>query len=105
MTAKRSQFSDFLHTPTFEETAGSDEWRDRSNCKGEDTNKFFPGVGQVLPASVKKICANCSVSKECLTWALTHRELGFWAGTSDQDRRRGALRLKLRTVAGLESDK
>lgn len=34
----------------------------------------------------RNICRRCPAIRECLTWALTHREHGLWAGTTEDQR-------------------
>lgn len=86
---------EFLKTPTFEETFESVGWRDKATCRTADPKLFFPQTGQGVSSTVKAMCAACKVNTECLAWALSHREVGIWAGTSDSDRRRGSTRRRL----------
>lgn len=34
----------------------------------------------------REICRRCPVIRDCLTWALTHKEHGIWAGTTPEQR-------------------
>ena len=57
-------------------------------CKGEDTETFFPSLGQAT-APPKMLCGTCPVKIECLTLALERSEFwGVWGGASERQRRR-----------------
>lgn len=83
------------------------DWRDRSACRDEDPDLFFP-VGktglQVLRQieEAKAACRRCDVREECLAWAITSgQEHGVWGGTSEDERRsigRRAARARLVTA-------
>lgn len=40
----------------------------------------------------RNICRRCPVLRDCLEWALTHKETGLWAGTTDEQRKALAKR-------------
>ena len=67
------------------------EWRDRANCKG-DTKLFFakkaerPQARARREAKAQRLCDECDVQVECRDFARGHREYGFWAGESEEDR-------------------
>ncbi len=67
-------------------------WRNRSACLDEDPELFFP-VGTTGPAldqthRAKAVCGSCSVSSECLEWALdTNQDAGVWGGLNEDERR------------------
>lgn len=69
------------------------EWRELSACRDSDPNLFFP-TGSTGPAvdQIEKavaICSACSVTEECLQYALeTNQEAGVWGGYAEDDRRR-----------------
>lgn len=77
-------------------TAGQDgnaiDWRQRSACREEDPEIFFP-VGSDGPAllqisEAKAICHRCPVASTCLSWALeTGQDAGVWGGMSEDERR------------------
>ena len=50
---------------------------------------FYPEKGGGGPRAAKKICARCPVRAECLTDALTRRDLGYGVlgGTTPRERR------------------
>ncbi len=73
-------------------------WRQRSACRDEDPELFFP-VGTTGPAlrqleEAKAVCRRCLVIRECLNWALeTGQDAGVWGGLDEDERR--ALRRQL----------
>ena len=62
-------------------------WRDDALCAETDPEAFFPEKGGSTRAA-KRVCSACTVSAECLEYALTHDErFGIWGGTSEHERR------------------
>ena len=62
-------------------------WRQHANCRGADTNIFFPETG----GSNKKAlayCNNCPVTTQCLEFAINATNpviaWGIWAGHSEK---------------------
>lgn len=78
------------------------DWRHHALCRDEDPELFFP-IGNTGPAvrqvdRAKAICSRCSVTQECLTWALENgQDAGIWGGLSEDERR--ALRRRQRARA------
>lgn len=68
------------------------DWRNRSLCRGEDPELFFP-VGTIGPALVqaeeaKAVCRRCDVTESCLQWAMeTGQTAGIWGGLDEEERR------------------
>lgn len=78
---------------------GTPEWMADAACRGidprlmvpreptrgrpEDKNRYQRDVNQA-----RVVCAGCPVIKPCLDWAIRHREVGVWGGTTEQERRR-----------------
>jgi WhiB family redox-sensing transcriptional regulator len=63
-------------------------WQSRSLCAQTDPESFFPEKGGST-REAKKICLNCEVKAECLTYALANDErFGIWGGLSERERRR-----------------
>ena len=66
------------------------DWRHRALCRDEDPELFFP-IGTTGPAAqqvdeAKAVCRRCSVTAECLAWALeTGQDAGVWGGLSDRE--------------------
>ena len=58
-------------------------------CREVDSGDlFFPEKGD-SPRAAKRICANCEVRDECLTWAINHNEAwGIWGGLTALERRK-----------------
>jgi hypothetical protein len=70
------------------------DWQQFANCRGLDTNLFFPTNGKESAESraiIKPICEACMVFDQCFAYAVKFPEKalqGFWANTSEGDRRR-----------------
>jgi len=74
------------------------EWMDRARCKGQ-TDKMFPKGHKDISyiQEAREMCANCTVRKKCLEYALEFPAAdmhGVWAGltsrqlAAEQKRRR-----------------
>ena len=79
------------------------DWRDKAACLTVDPELFFP-VGNTGPAvdqieKAKAVCGRCTVSEQCLQYALeTNQDYGVWGGLSE-DERRALKRRNARTRA------
>jgi WhiB family redox-sensing transcriptional regulator len=68
------------------------DWRDSAACLKVDPELFFP-VGNTGPAvdqieKAKAVCARCTVTEQCLQYALeTSQDSGVWGGLSEDERR------------------
>jgi len=79
------------------------DWRHHALCRDEDPELFFP-IGTSGPAllqveQAKAVCQRCSVTSDCLQWALdSGQDAGVWGGMSEDERRlmkrRGGLRVR-----------
>lgn len=61
----------------------------QANCLGVDPELFFPN-GAIAPQTEKtlrRICMSCNVFWECYDYALNVKVDGFWAGTTDNQRK------------------
>lgn len=72
--------------------AADDEWRDHALCRDTDPDLFFPvgTTGQALVQidHAKRVCSECTVTQECLDFALaTNQDSGVWGGLSEEERR------------------
>jgi WhiB family redox-sensing transcriptional regulator len=72
--------------------AAEDDWRDHALCRDTDPELFFPigTTGQALVSidHAKTVCAQCTVTAECLDFALnTNQDSGIWGGLSEEERR------------------
>lgn len=66
-------------------------------CRSVKLDDFFPAdrvEEAVMRAKAQVLCGGCQFRNECLEWALTNREIGIWAGTTDQDRKLILRRLR-----------
>ena len=72
-----------------------DSWQHRGACRGPQSMVFFPPPQferKVDRAErerrAKAICADCSVRRECLDYALSIREPhGIWGGLNEAERK------------------
>lgn len=87
--------SDYRHLfELFYQDPDEDRWRPLANCKGHDTEMFFPGRAGSDSRKVKRamaICSECVVQKECADYALKWDERrlpGIWGGMTGRDRLR-----------------
>jgi WhiB family redox-sensing transcriptional regulator len=69
------------------------EWRGAGACLSADPDLFFPvAVGAAAGRDVPRallICDGCSVKRQCLDFAIKHREeSGIWGGTTPDQRLR-----------------
>lgn len=64
-------------------------WRDDGHCDSSIGDSFFPDdeSGQYRNIrAIQKICGGCPVKEQCYEWALNHNVVGFWGGTTENDR-------------------
>ena len=79
------------HPSGTESTNTDPNWRDQANCKG-NTALFFakkaerPQARARREAKAQRLCDACEVRQACQSFARDHREYGFWAGESEEDR-------------------
>jgi hypothetical protein len=69
-------------------------------CAAEDPEVFFPNSRDSywkIPRALAA-CEACALRRECLAYALTHRVLGVWGGTTHSARER------LRDEHGIEAE-
>ena len=68
------------------------DWRDKAVCRDMTPELFFP-VGSTGPALdqievARSICTQCTVTRECLEFAIaTNQESGVWGGLTEEERR------------------
>lgn len=76
-------------------TSPPTDWQEYARCGAVDASAFFPpphyeskAERLAREAEAKAICAQCTVRRECLDWALTVGEtFGVWGGHSEAERR------------------
>ncbi len=66
-------------------------WTEHANCKGQVELFFSPAGEQPRQRARREVkaaqlCLGCPVLEECRSWAREHRESGFWAGETEEDR-------------------
>lgn len=68
------------------------DWRGDAACATNEPELFFP-IGTTGPAieqseSAKRVCATCSVTEQCLEYAITtNQDAGVWGGLTEDERR------------------
>lgn len=68
------------------------DWHKDVACRDADPELFFPigttGAALRQEEEAKRICRNCPVQIQCMTWALeTGVTDGVWGGTTPDERR------------------
>lgn len=62
-------------------------WRDHAICTDIPVGEFIPDDPRTPPtARIVERCAKCPVKDECLMEAIANKELGYWGGTTYQER-------------------
>ena len=63
-------------------------WRALGSCAGTDPNLWF-SVGATEHRQAKRICRDCPVRRECLSYAMEAPvDHGIWGGMTERERRR-----------------
>jgi len=70
-------------------------WQNQANCRGMDTKLFFPTQGESIHSSLVEACESCPVREQCLNHALHWEHYGYWAGTTEKERKRLRKTLKI----------
>jgi WhiB family redox-sensing transcriptional regulator len=75
------------------------DWMESALCLQVDPDLFFPSPGENdRVRAAKRVCRNCPVASECLSWAVASPELtGILGGTTERDRQ--AIRRQQRQAA------
>lgn len=60
--------------------------QDRGACKNDDPTLYDNDFDYYDPPSGVK-CPRCPIMKECLEYALLHKEYGVWGNTTERQRR------------------
>lgn len=67
------------------------EWRLSAACRDFPLPNYehlwFYDVGNARNKQAAAICAACPVQTECLDFAIDNNERGYWAGTTEDERR------------------
>lgn len=65
----------------------SPAWMKFANCLNTDADVFYPELGCSV-SDAKRVCGRCSVTEDCLDFALVNDErFGVWGGLSERQRR------------------
>lgn len=86
--AERGTVHDPYQLPSLE-GEGPTDWMRRGACRRPEVPNwlFFPGRGDTeTVVRAKAVCSTCSVSDDCLAYALLNDERGIWGGTSQKQR-------------------
>lgn len=67
------------------------DWQAAGACQSADPDIFFPlsasGASTPQISEARRICARCTVRRECLDFAMRNGEMhGIWGGTTPEDR-------------------
>lgn len=72
---------------TFASVLKSKDWAEHANCRGMDTNLFFPDLGGNINPFAREVCFTCDVQDECLWYANQTRSTdGMFGGLSPSQR-------------------
>lgn len=75
-----------------EVTKVDQDWRAFGNCAGRNPDLWF-AAGALEHKMAKRICRNCPVQVECLTYAMEIPvDHGIWGGLTERERRRARRR-------------
>lgn len=72
-------------------TANDLGWQAFASCRGQ-THLFFPKKSERpqararREAKAQRLCDDCPVQEPCREFARQHREYGYWAGESEEER-------------------
>ena len=74
----------------------SRDWAEHANCKGMDTNLFFPSLGGNIDPFAREVCFTCDVQEECLWYANQTRSTdGMFGGLTPGQREEWRARNKV----------
>lgn len=76
-----------------------------ANCAGTDVNDWFSEGNKVYEnrKTLERICKPCEAKVECLQYALENSVMGFWASTSEKQRKILRKQLNIIPTSILES--
>jgi WhiB family redox-sensing transcriptional regulator len=72
------------------------KWMDDAACVGKG-DLFFDDLAKTKVREARKICAECSVLRQCRAYAIPRDEFGVWGGLTANQRlkiRRGHVKLE-----------
>lgn len=76
-------------------------------CRSVDPELFFPEsfMTPYVEETLRNLCMNCAIWRDCYDYALTHKVDGYWAGTSSAERKRIRQREGIKALPMYESYK
>lgn len=63
------------------------DWMQKAKCDGQG-DLFFSEMQARMVNKARAICKTCEVKQQCLAYALENNEVGVWAGTTTNQRRK-----------------
>lgn len=63
-------------------------WRDQAKCRDKETDWFFIEDHRTVVNEARVFCATCPVHSQCLDHAIRNDEVGIWAGTTTNQRKK-----------------
>ncbi|HEV3473119.1 MAG TPA: WhiB family transcriptional regulator [Actinomycetota bacterium] len=67
---------------------GDQDWRAEGLCAERDPDLWF-AIGALEHRQAKRICRDCPVQRECLSYAMDHPvDHGIWGGMTERERLR-----------------
>jgi WhiB family redox-sensing transcriptional regulator len=55
-------------------------------CRDIPTPEIFFAFEDHRIEQARDVCRRCPAIRDCLQWALTHKEYGVWAATTEEQR-------------------
>lgn len=68
-------------------------WADQATCRTLPVDVFYGGKGASPDMRIAAACRRCPVQADCYQHALHHERYGYWAGTTELDRKQIRQRL------------
>lgn len=65
-------------------------WQLKAACAGMDLELFFNSETPL--ETIRPVCQSCPVRQICEDYANENRLVGYWGGTTDEERRRARVR-------------
>jgi hypothetical protein len=88
---------------------GSSDWHEQAACGGTADPIFFPSSGRsengCANEAAQLYCNACPVYVQCLDSAMTNKDVGVWAGTSTDLRKKLLRKRNRKKCPGCENDR
>ena len=74
-------------------------WQSDAACKGIPVSMFYPERGRPVPDTVRTVCKDCPVKRDCLEHGLHYEKYGVWGGMTEDQRQviRRERKIRVRT--------